>query len=98
MTTGPWRPPSASEYALATISGIRAGSSSSKTPLAIDPNTARQSISWKASRPRCPEATWPTSRISGVESWPAVWIPTAAWVAPGPRVTMHSPGCPVSLP
>ena len=28
----------------------------------------------------------------------AVWTPTDAWVAPGPRVTMQTPGRPVSLP
>ena len=37
-------------------------------------------------------------RTSGVESWNATWIPAAAFVAPGPRVTMHTPGRPVSLP
>jgi hypothetical protein len=34
----------------------------------------------------------------GVESWNAVWTPFDACVAPGPRVTMHTPGRPVSLP
>ena len=42
--------------------------------------------------------TWPISRISGVESWNAVWIPPEACVAPGPRVTMQIPGRPVSFP
>ena len=36
--------------------------------------------------------TWPISMIIGVESWKAVWTPTAAWQAPGPRVTMQMPG------
>jgi hypothetical protein len=35
---------------------------------------------------------------SGVESWKATWTPMAAWQAPGPRVTMATPGLPVSLP
>jgi len=34
----------------------------------------------------------------GVESWNAVCTPTEACVAPGPRVTKHRPGWPVSLP
>ena len=42
--------------------------------------------------------TWPTSRISGVESWNAVCTPTEACVAPGPRVTIAIPGRPVSFP
>ena len=36
--------------------------------------------------------------IIGAESCIAVWIPIAAFVTPGPRVTKHSPGLPVSLP
>jgi hypothetical protein len=34
----------------------------------------------------------------GVESWNAVCTPMLALVAPGPRVTKHTPGRPVSLP
>ena len=34
----------------------------------------------------------------GDESCFAVWTPTAAWVAPGPRVTRQIPGRPVSFP
>jgi hypothetical protein len=36
--------------------------------------------------------------IIGVESWNAVCTPIAALLAPGPRVTKHRPGRPVSLP
>ena len=42
--------------------------------------------------------TWPTSRIIGVESCEAMWTPTLACVAPGPRVTRQTPGRPVSFP
>ena len=35
---------------------------------------------------------------SGVESWNAVWMPIAALLAPGPRVTKQMPGRPLSLP
>ena len=41
--------------------------------------------------------TWPISMISGVESWKAVCTPMEPLVAPGPRVTMSTPGLPVSL-
>ena len=42
--------------------------------------------------------TWPTNTIIGVESCCAVWMPIAAFDAPGPRVTNARPGVPVSLP
>ena len=42
-------------------------------------------------------STCPTSNTSGVESWRAQWIPMLAWVAPGPRVTTHTPGVRVAL-
>ena len=38
------------------------------------------------------------NRIIGVESCAAVWMPMAAWLAPGPRVTKQMPGFAVSLP
>ncbi len=43
-----------------------------------------------------PRSTWPTNMISGTESCSAMWMPCAALVAPGPRVTMTMPGRPVS--
>jgi hypothetical protein len=36
--------------------------------------------------------TWPTKKRTGVESCIAVWIPIAALVAPGPRVTNAAAG------
>ena len=97
-TTGPARPEVAVRKARLTYSGIRAGSSIWPVHLASSPIIRRKSISWKASRSAMPRATWPTNRITGEESWRAVWMPTLALVAPGPRVTKQIPGRPVSLP
>ena len=97
-TTGPGRPAQAVVNARATSSGIRSTRSICATHLLKGPNIRRKSTSWNASRSSCVEATCPTSRIIGVESWNAVCTPTAACVAPGPRVTMQMPGRPVSLP
>ena len=43
-------------------------------------------------------STWPMNRIIGALSCSAIWTPCIALVAPGPRVTKHTPGRPVSLP
>ena len=53
-------------------------------PLGEGANVARWSTSWNASRSRRSEATWPTNRIMGVESWLATWTPAEASVASGP--------------
>ncbi len=55
------------------------------------------STSWKASRSRWSLATSPTNSTIGVESWNAVCTPIEALVAPGPRVTKHTPGRPGQL-
>ena len=81
-----------------TYSGARAGSSIWAVHLVSSPIIRRKSISWNASRSAMPRATWPTKTIIGDESWRAVWMPTLALVAPGPRVTKQMPGRPVSLP
>ena len=47
---------------------------------------------------RASRGIWPTRSTSGVPSWKAVWTPTDACVAPGPRVTRQIPGAPVSFP
>lgn len=98
ITTGPGRPDVAVWNARLSSSGIRRASSISNTCFASGPNIARRSTSWNASRSRCSRATCPISRIIGVESWNAVWTPTLACVAPGPRVTRQMPGRPVSFP
>lgn len=97
-TTGPGRPAQARWNARLTSSGMRAASSISAAHFALWPNIARMSISCSASRSRVPRSICPTNRISGVESWNAVCTPTIACDAPGPRVTKHTPGRPVSLP
>ena len=98
-TTGPGRPLVAVRNAACRSSGSRPVSSISTAHFAMGAwNMSRTSISWKASRPRVSRATCPTSRSIGVESWCAVWTPTLAWHAPGPRVTRQTPGRPVSLP
>ena len=68
------------------------------TLFASGPKNEKKSTSWKASRSRACEATSPTNSTIGVESWNAVCTPIAALQAPGPRVTMQTPGRPVSLP
>ena len=55
-------------------------------------------LAWNASRPFMSVPTCPTNSSIGAESCIAVCTPIEALVAPGPRVTKHSPGCPVSLP
>src|SRR5262249_18830488 len=97
-TTGPGRPPVAVWKARDTISGMRAASSISVAHLVSEPNTARKSISWNASRSRISRGTWPTNMMSGVESWRAIWMPGEALLAPGPRVVKQMPGRPVNLP
>ena len=56
--------------------------------------TPVMSISWKASVPRCEEATCPVIATSGDESSIAVAIPVTRLVAPGPEVAMHTPTLP----
>ena len=67
-TTGPGRPEVASWKARLTNSGMRSARSISATHFATSPKNALKSISWKASRSRMWRATWPRSRIIGVES------------------------------
>ena len=65
--TGPGRPEVARWKAWLTSSGMRRASSISATHLVTGPNMRRKSISWKASRSVWSRATWPISRMSGVE-------------------------------
>jgi hypothetical protein len=95
-TTGPGRPFMRVANARATYSGMRSGSSMRSTrlamPLVLGPKKLVYSTSWKASRSRWSLATSPTNSTMGVESWNAVCTPIDALVAPGPRVTKHTPG------
>ena len=98
-TTGPGRPAVATRNARETSSGMRSALSICATHLAIGAEHAAVvdlleglALDHLARRPGR------SSRIIGVESWNAVCMPTAAFVAPGPRVTKQMPGRPVSLP
>ncbi len=97
-TTGPGRPELAANMASATISEARSGWSRTITRFAPVPNQACGSNSWKASRSRCSNGIRPTNSTSAVESCHAVCRPTWAFAAPGPRVTMATPGTTFILP
>ena len=94
-TTGPGRPLVAMVNAAVTTCGRSAASSTSTTHLARSSKNDVYSTSWKASNPRWGRPTWPTNRTMGVELWSAVCTPMDALVAPGPRVTKHTPTRPV---
>ena len=65
-------------------SGMRAGSSISAHPLGDAAEHLRGSRSPGTPRGRaCSRATWPMSRIIGVESWRAMWTPARRWWRPG---------------
>ena len=55
------------------------------------------SHSWKASVPIDPVATWPVITTSGVESMWALPMGVTMLVAPGPLVTIATPGRPVAM-
>ena len=54
------------------------------------------SASWKASLPTAQVATWPVNATIGMPSMLAVARPVTMFVAPGPDVTMQTPGLPVA--
>ena len=91
-TTGPGRPERAANMASATYSEARSAWSSTITRLAPEANHWCGSNSWKASFSRCSNGISPTNSTMGVESCHAVCRPTCALAAPGPRVTMATPG------
>jgi hypothetical protein len=91
-TTGPGRPLRAANMASATISDARSAWSRTITRLAPVSNQALMSNSWNASRSRCANGIRPTNSSIGVESCQAVCSPTCALAAPGPRVTIATPG------
>ncbi len=97
-TTGPGRPAIATWKARWMYSGMRSASAISADHLASGANIAGKSTSWKPSRSRMRRATCPMNSTIGVESWKAVCTPVDALVAPGPRVTKHTPGRLVSFP
>jgi hypothetical protein len=54
------------------------------------------SHSWKASVPIAGRGTWPVMTTMGTESMNASQIGVTMLVAPGPEVTMATPGRPVA--
>ena len=68
-----------------------------KVHLSIGLVIPTRSVSWKASVPSWPEATWPAITITGVESIIASATPVITLVAPGPEVTITTPGFPLAL-
>src|SRR6218665_40243 len=91
-TTGPGRPDRATRTALYAAAARSSGAATWQTHFASAPNICWQSISWKASLRRSFFGTWPITRIIGAASCCAAWMPMAAFVAPGPRLTMATPG------
>ena len=73
-TTGPGRPEIATRKARATNSGKRAALSTCAAHLAIGPYRPVVDL-LKGLASAMSRATWPMSRIIGVESWAAVWTP-----------------------
>ncbi len=55
------------------------------------------SHSWKASVPMLAVGTWPVTTTSGVESMWAFAMGVTMFVAPGPEVTIATPGRPVAI-
>jgi hypothetical protein len=66
------------------------------TRFAVEPNQPVSENSWNDSRSRSATGTRPTSSTSGVASCQAVCTAIAALAAPGPLVTITTPGRPVS--
>src|SRR6218665_672914 len=90
-TTGPGRPDRATRTALNAAAARSSGAVTWQTHFASAPNICWESISWKASLRRSFFGTWPITRIIGAASCCAAWMPMAAFVAPGPRLTMAGP-------
>jgi hypothetical protein len=97
MRTGPGRPVVATWKAAATTLGMSSTSLINQLCLVIPMVTPVMSHSWKASVPMEPVATWPDTTISGVESMYALASGVTMLVAPGPLVTMATPGLPVTM-
>ncbi len=97
-TTGPGRPEAAAWNASLTTSAARSGVSRLSTFLLVEPNQALRSNSWNDSRPRSASGISPTNSTIAVASCQAVCTAIAAFAAPGPRVTIATPGSGPSRP
>ena len=81
-----------------TYSGMRSVWRMTAAHFTNEENSCLTSISWNASRSSWPSAGRPMNSTMGVESCWATCNPDMALAAPGPRVTKHTPGSPVTLP
>ena len=82
--------------ALATAGATSSGLRIWQVHLSIGPVMPTTSVSWKASVPREALPTWPAITMTGVESTIASATPVMTLVAPGPEVTITTPGFPVA--
>ena len=94
--TGPGRPVVATWKASATTRGMSFTSVMSQLCLVMSIVTPVMGTSWKASVPMAVVATWPVMTTMGIESIMASARGVTMLVAPGPDVTMATPGRPVT--
>jgi hypothetical protein len=95
-STGPGRPVVAMWKASRMTRGMSAASVTSSLCLVMPRVMPTMSTSWKASVPMAAVATWPVMTTMGIESMKASAIGVTMLVAPGPDVTMATPGRPVA--
>ena len=96
MSTGPGRPVVATWNASATTRGMSCASVISQLCLVMAMVMPVMGHSWKASVPMAVVATWPVITTIGIESMKASASGVTMLVAPGPLVTMATPGRPVT--
>ena len=94
--TGPGRPVVAMWKASRIVRGMSAAEVTRKLCLVTDWVIPVVSHSWKASLPMAAVGTWPVMTTSGMESMKASHNGVTMLVAPGPLVTMATPGRPVT--
>ena len=97
ISTGPGRPVVATWKAAATTLGMSSTCLISQLCFVMPIVTPVMSHSWKASVPMDGVATWPETTTSGVESMYALASGVTMFVAPGPLVTIATPGLPVTM-
>ena len=97
-TEAPPAGPLALRKALVTTSGTLAVSLTSPANFVIGVNRDTASIDWWVRLSRSARGTAPAIATMGSPSVVAVTRPVARFDAPGPDVTRHTPGVPVSRP
>ena len=95
-STGPGRPVVAMWNASLMTRGMSCAAVTRKLCLVTDMVMPVVSHSWKASVPMAPSGTWPVMHTIGTESRWASHRAVTTLVAPGPLVTMTTPGLPVA--